>query len=189
MDNLQSFRNAQKTSVNPKDFRLHHLMSNKTVNPDYTGIEMADDIVLAINIDKENDKIGNYAVVELGITGINISLNPQTQEVNFLRQGAVTIKTGVQRSFSVEGARYIGDPFQDFCLSTVYGTGEDVIVDYVLFNIITGKGEKGKVTISVESDRGGEAGNLSTFSITLSKANIAPTEYTWKDDTTASREI
>ena len=68
--------------------------------------------------------------------------------------------------------------------SVKYKTGSDVITDYVYFSLKTGKGEKGKISIAVDKDGGGNAGDNAGFSATLSKNGAAPTEYTYADDST-----
>ena len=50
---------------------------------------------------------------------------------------------------------------------------------YVYFSILTGKGEKGTVSIIVNSDGGGNAGENSSISIDLRSVGTAPTEYTY----------
>ena len=79
------------------------------------------------------------------------------------------------------GDRYIGDAAQDFLLShkMKYGTGNSVIVPYVYFCILTGKGEKGRVSIIVNSDGSGNAGESSSIDIDLRKAGELPEEYTY----------
>ena len=50
------------------------------------------------------------------------------------------------------------------------------------FNILTGKGEKGKISIAVEDDLSGAAGENASFSATLT-STIKPTEYTYAPTT------
>ena len=163
---------------------LKTLMDTVTIDPDFTGVEIADDIVFAINTtpNDESSKVSNYVVGELAAKGIESSLNAETQESTYIRAGKSTTKTGTQRTFQYEADRYVGDPFQDYCLSKKYATGQDVITDYVYFNIKNGKGEKGKVSIIVESDGGGNAGENSTVSINFNKVGSKPVDYTWEDD-------
>ena len=54
----------------------------------------------------------------------------------------------------------MGDEVQDYIFShdIKYGTGNTVVTNYVYFNILTGKGEKGTCSIIVNSDGGGNAG-------------------------------
>jgi hypothetical protein len=112
-------------------------------------------------------------------------MNPTTTEKTYIRTGTTTTKTGNQRTFSITGDRIIGDEFQDFALShkIKYGKGQAVMRDYIYFNLITGKGEKGLCSIIVNSDGSGEAGNSSEIDIELKSTGAAPEEFAWDDDT------
>lgn len=164
---------------------LTELMSKVTVNPDFTGFVTNDDWVLAVDCGEtpvtDATKAGSFAVVQMGVAGLDSNLNPITQDKTYIRAGQSTTKTGNQRSFSVTGDRYVGDAFQDFALSHAikYGTGQTVVRKYVYFNIITGKGESGECVIIVNSDGSGEAGNNSEIDIELKKSGAQPDEYTW----------
>lgn len=165
--------------------KLSQLMSGVTVNPDFTGFVTNDDMVLAVDCGetaaKDFTSASDFAVVQMGIAGLDSSMNPITQDKTYLRAGQSTMKTGNQRSFAVTGDRYVGDDFQDFCLSPdiKYGTGQTVIRKYVYFNIITGIGEQGEVVIIVNSDGSGEAGNSAEIDIELKKSGSQPAEYSY----------
>ena len=163
--------------------KLSELMSKHTPNPDYEGWVTNDDNVLAINTTPGTDSVavGNYEVVEMGIAGLDSNMNPITSEKTYIRAGKSTMKTGTQRSFSLTGDRYVGDPAQDYCLShdIKYGTGNKCVTDYVYFNILTGKGEKGKCSIIVNSDGSGNAGESSEIDIEFRKIGSEPEEYSY----------
>lgn len=165
--------------------KLSALMTGHTVKPDFTGFVTNDDWVLAVDCGEtpatDPSKVSDFAVVQLGVAGLDSNLNPITQDKVYLRAGQSTTKTGNQRSFAVTGDRYVGDEFQDFALSHAikYGTGQTVVRKYVYFNILTGKGEQGDIAIIVNSDGSGEAGNSSEIDLELKKSGSAPTEYTW----------
>lgn len=165
--------------------KLSELMANVTLNPTFTGFVTNDDWVLAVDCGEtpatDFSGVDEFAVVQLGVAGLDSNLNPITNDKVYLRAGQSTSKTGNQRSFSISGDRYAGDEFQDFALShdIKYGTGQTVVRKYVYFNIITGKGEQGEVCIIVNSDGSGEAGNSSEIDIELKKSGSAPAEYTW----------
>ena len=158
--------------------KLSELMADHSPNPSYEGFVTNDDFVLAVDC-SENGKadVDDYAVVQLGVTGLDANLNPVTQDK--------TMKTGNQRSFSVSGDRYTGDEFQDFALShaIMYGTGSAVIRGYVYFNILNGKGEKGEASIIVNSDGSGSAGESAEVDIEIRKASAQPVEYTYTAST------
>ena len=65
-----------------------------------------------------------------------------------------------------------------------YGTGNSVVTNYVYFNILNGKGEKGKVSIIVNSGGSGNAGESSAVDIEFKKIGSNPTEYTYVADGT-----
>lgn len=165
--------------------KLSELMSGVTVNPDFTGFVTNDDMVLAVDCGEtaaaDFTAASDFAVVQMGIAGLDSSMNPITQDKTYIRAGQSTMKTGNQRAFSVTGDRYVGDEFQDFCLAPgiKYGTGQTVIRKYVYFNILTGIGEQGDVVIIVNSDGSGEAGNSAEIDIELKKSGALPVEYTY----------
>ncbi len=166
--------------------KLSELMADRTPNPNYEGFVTNDDFVLAVDC-SENGKadVDDYAVVQLGVTGLDANLNPVTQDKTYIRAGQSTMKTGNQRSFSVSGDKYAGDEFQDFALShaVMYGTGSAVIRGYVYFNILNGKGEKGEASIIVNSDGSGSAGESAEVDIEIRKASAQPVEYTYSAST------
>lgn len=165
--------------------KLSELMANATINPDFEGYVTNDDYVLAVDCGvsaaADFTEAENFAVVQLGVTGLDSNLNPITNDKTYIRAGQSTMKTGNQRSFSITGDRYTGDEFQDFALShdIKYGTGQTVIRKYVYFNIVTGKGESGECSIIVNSDGSGEAGNSAEIDISLNKSGAAPTEFSY----------
>lgn len=170
-------------AVEVKDVKLKTIMQDKSPNSSYKGIETADDIVFAINSGPgTNTKVAEYVVGEITATSIESALNPQTAQSTYIRAGQSTTKTGTQRTFTYNADRFVGDPFQEYCLSTKFKTGQDVITDYVKFNIKTGKGEKGKVSVIVDNDGSGSAGDNSTVVIRFESIGEMPVEYTWSDD-------
>ena len=160
--------------------KLSELMAGYTPDAEFTGYATNDDYVLAIDTG-ESESEDDYEVVEMGVAGLDAQMNPITQDKTYIRAGQSTQKTGTQRAFKITGDRYIGDAAQDFLLSHAmkYGTGNSVIVPYVYFCILTGKGEKGKASIIVNSDGSGNAGESSAIDIDLRKAGELPTEYTY----------
>lgn len=165
--------------------KLSELMAGVTLNPTFEGFVTNDDFVLALDCGTtpatDFSTVEDFAVVQMGVAGLDSNLNPITQDKVYLRAGQSTTKTGNQRSFSVTGDRYIGDEFQDFALdhSIKYGTGQTVVRKYVYFNIVTGTGEQGEACIIVNSDGSGEAGNSSEIDIELKKSGLAPAEFTY----------
>lgn len=164
--------------------KLSELMNSYTPKTDYEGFVTNDDWVLAIDTNPSGatpTDVADYVVVQLGVAGLDSQMNPVTQDKTYIRAGQSTQKTGTQRSFKVSGDRYIGDPAQDFMLSHAvkYGTGNACVTGYVYFCILTGKGEQGKVSIVVNSDGSGNAGETTSIDIDLKKAGDLPTEYTY----------
>lgn len=164
--------------------KLSELMANVTPNTKYTGWVTNDDMVFAIDVAPAGTtatKTSEYAVVQMGIAGLGANLNPVTSDKTYIRAGKSTQKTGTQRTFTATGDRYIGDEAQDYCLSNKikYGTGNAVVTNYVYFNILTGVGEKGQVTIVVKNDGSGNSGDSAGIDIEFRKVGNQPEEYTW----------
>lgn len=164
--------------------KLSALMADYTPKADYTGFVTNDDWVLAIDTSPNSETetaVKDFDVVQLGVAGLDSQMNPVTQDKTYIRAGQSTQKTGTQRSFKVSGDRYIGDQAQDFMLShdVKYGTGNACVTRYVYFCVLTGKGEQGKVSIIVNSDGSGNAGETTSIDIDLKKAGDLPIEYTY----------
>lgn len=163
--------------------KLSELMKNHAPSPDYEGWATNDDFVLAVDCSADGAATspGDYAVVQMGVAGLDANLNPITQDKTYIRAGKSTMKTGNQRGFKVSGDRYIGDDFQDFALShrVKYGTGNTVVRKFVYFCVLTGKGEQGTASIIVNSDGGGNAGESAGIDIEIKKSGSAPAEYTY----------
>lgn len=164
--------------------KLSDLMNGRTPSAMFEGFSTADDMVLAIDFTGAATDPNQFTVAQEGITEQSGALSAQTQDSQYLRTGQVTIKTGTSRSFSVTGDRYHGDEFQDSILSHAvkFGTGQTVIKPYVYFNLLTGKGEQGKLSIAVEDDLSGAAGENASFSATLT-STVKPSEYTYAPPT------
>lgn len=164
--------------------KLSELMKDYTPSESYEGWVTNDDYVFAIDTAPDGStatKEGDYVVAEMGIAGLDAQLNPITQDKTYIRAGQNTMKTGTQRAFSVTGDRYVGDEAQEYCLShkTKYGTGNSVVTNYLYFNVLTGKGEKGQCSIIVNSDGSGNAGESSSIDIEFKKMGATPAEYTY----------
>lgn len=160
--------------------KLSELMQGRSPRADYEGFVTNDDFVLAMDCSAEGGAdVGDYDVVQMGVTGLDAQMNPVTEDKQYIRAGQSTTKTGTQRSFAVGGDRYIGDAFQDFALSHAvkYGTGNAVIRPYVYFCVLNGKGEKGEASVIVNSDGAGEAGESAGIDIEVRKAGAMPSEY------------
>lgn len=161
------------------------LMTGVVVNPSYTGAVMANDMVLAIDTSAGQDAaIANYAVVQEFIESIESSINAETNEKEYIRSGKSTTKKSNQRTFKVSGDKFIGDTAQDYFEQVKYATGQGAVVKYVYFNMLNGKGETGELTISVDTDAGGAAGENASITVSLSKVGAAPAPYTWTSSAT-----
>lgn len=164
--------------------KLSELMQGYTPNPQFEGWVTNDDWVFAINLTPNAETataVGDYGVVQMGIEGLDAQLNPITVDKTYIRAGQSSQRTGTQRSFAVSGDRYIGDAVQDYIFShkIKYGTGQTVVTDYVYFNVLNGKGEKGQVSIIINSDAGGNAGESSSIDVEFKKVGSVPVEYTY----------
>lgn len=164
-----------------KGIKVSELMAGYKPSEDFEGWVTNDDWVFAIDTTGAAESEKDYYVVQMGIAGLDAQLNPITQDKQYIRAGQSTTKTGTQRTFAVTGDRYIGDIVQDFLFSPEikYGTGNAVVVPYVYFNVLNGKGEKGKVSIIVNSDASGAAGESSGIDVSFNKVGQKPEEYTY----------
>lgn len=166
--------------------KLSELMADLELIPDFQGIVTADDYVLAVGFKGETDP-KEYLVAQEGITEHSGTMSAQTSENTYIRSGAQSTKTGTTRTISVSGHRYIGDAFQDALLDheLKYGTGHSVIKPYVYFCKITGKGERGNISIVIEEDPSGAAGNNAGVKATLTACGT-PQAYTYTAGSTSS---
>lgn len=160
--------------------KVSELMANRDVVAEYSGGVTNDDFVLAIQTESTQAKESDYIVVQGGVTSHAASINSSTSESQYIRTGKSTTRTDAQRQFTLTGDRQCADDAQEFLLSNKmkFATGKAATVKYVYFNIFTGKGEKGTVTVDVTEDQGGEAGNNATFSINL-MGTAKPTDYVY----------
>lgn len=164
--------------------KVSDLMAGVTLKSDFEGGLVHNNMVLAINTSpgaSPETAVGDYAVLQVYIEGTEAELNPETDDKTYIRSGKSTNKTSTQRTFSVSGDRYVGDEAQDFIFSHAikFGTGSDVVTDYVYFSMLTGKGEKGTVMIAVNTDGGGDASTSLEIDVDLKQNGAAPTEYTY----------
>ena len=160
--------------------KVSELMAGYTPDDEFEGFATNDDWVLAVGIGETTSE-KDYTVVQQGIAGLDPQMNPVTQDKQYIRTGLSTSKTGTQRTFAITGDRYIGDAFQDYCfgINIAHGVGQKVVVPYIYFSILTGKGEKGTDSLIVNSEGGGNAGENSSIYIDLRSVGTAPTEYTY----------
>lgn len=164
---------------------VSELMTGKTPSESYAGWVMADDMVLAIEaavsqgMPDASTSVANYVVVQGGIKSVGASLNAEEQTNGYIRAGKSSVKTSTQRTFEISGDRLAGDAFQEYVLSNAvkYGVGQACVVNYVYFNILTGKGEIGMVSVLVNSDGSGETEQNSGISVTLKKTGPVPVEF------------
>ena len=162
--------------------KLSELMGGYVPSATFAGVATNDDFVLAVGIgETASESVGDYVVVQTGVSAVDAQLSPETEEKTYIRAGKATTKTATQRTFNLSGDRMHGDEFQDFALSFAikFGTGQKVIRPYVYFSLLTGEGEKGTASIIVNSDGSGEAGSTAEIDIDI-MATAAPAEYTWE---------
>lgn len=160
---------------------VSELMTGITVDPDFEGWVTADDMVLAVDITGTAATVGDYVVVQVGVKTVDASMNAEKKTNAYIRAGKSTTKTGTQRTFAIDADRYIGDDFQDYALSHAvkYGVGQACVVPYAYFDRLTGKGEKGKASIIVDTDGSGAAEENSGISISLEKSGDAPVAFVY----------
>lgn len=172
--------------------KVKELMAGITPSKTFEGIANTDDFVLAIDItgpaeDGTPADVGDYEVVQGAVGGVDASLESETSDKTYIREGRSTNKTSTQRTFSVSGDRKHGVAFQDFCFSHAikFGSGAKVVRNYVYFSMLTGEGEKGTAAIIVNSDSSGDAGNTAEFDVDISATKL-PEAYTYTKATEVS---
>lgn len=159
---------------------LTELMASYTPNPDYDGPQVANDMVLAVNFGETGADPGTFFVAQPYITEHSGALNSTTQDVEYIRTGPQSTRTGASRVITVNGDKKWADEFQDAMLAhdLIYGTGGAVIKEYVYFSLLTGTGERGQVSINVTADHEGAAGDTDGFTATLT-GDGTPAAYTY----------
>ena len=165
--------------------KISELMADYMPDKNFKGFVTNDEFLLAVDISETQDaEIGDYVVVQMGIEGLDSSMNATTMDKQYIRAGQSTTKTGTQRTFTVSGDRYIGDPFQDWAMShkIKYGTGQTVNVKYVYFCLKNGMGEKGDIAVIVNSDAAGNSGDNATISIDLRKSGKMPEVFDYTSE-------
>ncbi len=155
----------------------------RDITPDAAleGIATADDFLFGIDFgETASDDPNTYLAAQDGVTEVSGAMSAQTQDSQYLRTGLVTTKTGNSKAFTLNGDRYRNDPFQEALLAHTlkWGTGARVVKPYVYFDMLTGKGEKGKVAINIEGDLANAAGSNAGISATLNVQGV-PAEYTY----------
>ena len=160
---------------------LGELMKDHTPSIDYKGWVTNDDYVLAVALTQEETDPNNFAVVGMGVTGLDENLNPETSDKTYWRAGKSSQKTAQQQSFKPAGDRYIGDPFQDMAFShdIKFGTGNAVVRKFVYFNILAGDGNQGSISIIVNTSAGGAMGESSAFDVDLKGIGAKPDKYVY----------
>ena len=147
-----------------------------------TGEYAGRDMVLAVDCTESGDAAtpGEYACVGVHIEDVGASLSPKSEDRSYVLEGDSTVKTSTQRTFTVEGARYVSDTFQDFCCKPEikFGTGGAVQRKYVYFHSGTKEGEQGILTILVKNDGSGAASDPAEFEVEL-KSSSRPQAYTY----------
>ena len=83
--------------------------SGITPSASYTGIETANDFVLAFQIESTQTKESQWIVCADHVKEHSGSLNATTEDAQYIRTGNVTEKTGTQRTLTVNGDRCVGD--------------------------------------------------------------------------------
>ena len=155
-----------------------------TPKPGFEGIVTNDDNVLAVDITPDKTAaVADYVVVQSAIEGVDAQLNAVADDKTYIRSGMSATKTGMQRTFTATGDRYLGDEFQDFAFDTIYKVGQAVVVPYIWFNKLNGKGEQGTVAIIVNSDGSGNAGETAAIDIALRKTGDMPKDFVYAEDT------
>lgn len=157
--------------------KIRETLATITFNPDYKGRVYAENMILAVNItpEKPDTKIEDYAIFTSYIEGVDNNIETDSIEKKYLHEGKMKIKTSTQRKFKITGNRYIGDEAQDSCIAKAFNSETET--DYVFFNTLTGKGEKGRCSVIVNSDGTSKAGELSEIDIEINTVGNLRTDF------------
>lgn len=66
---------------------VKEVMTGITPSADYSGLEMADDFVLAFKTADTQKSVGDYIVCQECITEHSAAVNPGTQDKQYIRKG------------------------------------------------------------------------------------------------------
>lgn len=146
-----------------------------------TGEIVGRQMVLALDCSEDGtSEAGDYAVIANHVENVGAALSGKTVDKEYIGEGASTLKTSTQRTFSVTGQLLRGDTFHDFIGShkIKYGVGSVVQRKYVYFDAGTKKGESGTVTVIVNKDGAAAAGDLADIDVSLSVVGT-PKEYAY----------
>lgn len=147
-----------------------------------TGVRVGRQMVLALDCGTgaTTTPISDYAVIANHVENVGAALSGKTVDKEYIGEGASTLKTSTQRTFSVTGQLLRGETFHDFINSHAikYGVGSEVQRKYVYFDAGTKRGETGTVSIIVNKDGASAAGDLGDIDVALSVVGT-PTEYNY----------
>lgn len=160
--------------------KLSTLMTGYTPDASFEGFADSDTWCLAIKTASTQATPADYEVFQIGARDQSASFNPETKDSIYVRSGKVTTKTGNSLQIKLDHDRYFGDAVQDYIdsFAIVFGTGADVVTDFVYFNLLTGKGYQGKGAIIMSDGPSTGAGENGSWSGTL-YGQGTPTEYTY----------
>ena len=149
--------------------KLSQLMIGFNPSAQYEGFAESDTWVLAIKTSNTETQPAQYDVFQVGAKDQSASYNPETTDTVYVRTGKTTTKTGNSLQIKLDHDRYFGDAVQDFIDSNeiIFGTGNEVVTDFVYFNALTGKGLMGKGAIIMSDGPSTGAGENGSFSGTL----------------------
>lgn len=162
---------------------LKEMFAKVKTNPAFVGFITTDQMVLAIDVSAEqNADVDEFAVAYMGFTDRSSSLNPKEKTNSYYFHGESTTKTGNQRTIEFKADRYKGDPFQDFVTSfkKKYAKGQDAIVRYAYFNVLTGEGEIGSGSLLLSDDGSGAPEENLSIGGSIKKAAAEPTELNFE---------
>lgn len=140
------------------------------------------DMILAVDCSEAGDAATpeDYAFVGIHIEDVGAGLSAKSEDRSYVLEGDSTVKTSTQRIFTINGARYVTDDFQDFCCQPEikFGAGGAVQRRYVYFHSGTRRGEAGVLTILVKNDGGGAASDPAGFEVEM-KSCGKPKAYSY----------
>ncbi|HIT73794.1 MAG TPA: hypothetical protein IAD10_09055, partial [Candidatus Fimicola cottocaccae] len=165
--------------------KVSEMMTGIEPNPSYTGPELPDNTIVAINITGEDTTIDNFTVFRQSISSIEENFEQETEEESYYYDGTSTTITDVKYSLNITGKRYKGDAAQDklTTVESLFATGQKAIYEGIVLDINTGVGLACLFSIAVNKRKGGEkGGGKAPFEATLSKTGPIPVEFNYSTD-------
>lgn len=143
------------------------------------GFSLGNDFVLALGKNDKDENVSQYTVLSDSCSEIKASVISDVALRKYVVSGGSFHRQTAVRKFTVTMYRRRNDPvFELLCgVPALFATEHTDIYNYVFFDAVTGKGEKGKVTADVFCDAQGSAGLPAVLSVDLYGCGTPPEAF------------